>query len=81
MLLYSLRVPHQGASNEYPLHTFLRRNKKNIDIFWLRKVPYLEVCIHPLQGDNATLWSAGSLTVKPDKMSSRKQVVRLELPC
>ena len=28
-LEYSLEVPHQGASNEYPQHMFLRRNKKN----------------------------------------------------
>ena len=27
---YSLEAPHQGASNEYPQHTFSLRNKKNI---------------------------------------------------
>ena len=27
---YSLEVPCQGTSNEYPQHMFLRRNKKNI---------------------------------------------------
>ena len=26
---YSLEVPHRGASNEYPQHTFSWRNKKN----------------------------------------------------
>ena len=30
MLWYSLEVPHQGASNKYPQHTFLLRNRKNI---------------------------------------------------
>ena len=27
---YSLEAPQRGASNEYPQHMFLRRNKKNI---------------------------------------------------
>ena len=27
---YSLEAPHRGASNEYPQHMFLSRNKKNI---------------------------------------------------
>ena len=27
---YSLEAPHRGASNEYPQHMFLWRNKKNI---------------------------------------------------
>ena len=26
---YSLEAPHRGASNEYPQHMFLWRNKKN----------------------------------------------------
>ena len=30
MLWYSLEVPHQDTSNEYPQHMFLWRNKKNI---------------------------------------------------
>ena len=30
---YSLEVPQQGASNEYPQHIFLWRNKK--DIMWI----------------------------------------------
>ena len=30
---YSLEGPHRDASNEYPQHMFLSRNKKNIDIF------------------------------------------------
>ena len=29
---YSLEAPHRGASNEYPQHMFLRRNKKNINL-------------------------------------------------
>ena len=33
MLWYSLEVPRQGASNEYPQHMCLLRNKKNKDIF------------------------------------------------
>ena len=37
MLWYSLEVPHQDASNEYPQHMFSSRNKKIIDIFWLTK--------------------------------------------
>ena len=32
---YSLEAPQRGASNEYPQHTFLLRNKKNT--FWLKK--------------------------------------------
>ena len=41
MLWYSLEVPRRcrGASNEYPQHMFLSRNKKNIDMFWLKKKP------------------------------------------
>ena len=31
---YSLEVPWQGTSNEYPQHMFLWRNKKNIRTFW-----------------------------------------------
>ena len=30
-----------GTSNKYPQHMFLLRNKNNISIFWMRKVPYL----------------------------------------
>ena len=40
---YSLEAPHQGASNEYPQHMFLSRNKKTIETFWLKKVPYQEL--------------------------------------
>ena len=29
---YSLEVPEGGTSNEYPQHTFLWRNKKNISL-------------------------------------------------
>ena len=31
---YSLEVPQQGTSNEYPQHMFSSRNKKNVDTFW-----------------------------------------------
>ena len=41
---YSLEMPQRGASNEYLQHTFLLRNKKNIDTFWLKKAPYQELC-------------------------------------
>ena len=41
---YSLEVPLQGTSNEYPQHMFLWRNKKNISTFPLIKVPYLQLC-------------------------------------
>ena len=41
MLWYSLEAPQQGASNEYPQHMFAWRNKKNISIFWMKKMPYL----------------------------------------
>ena len=41
---YSLEAPQWGASNEYPQHMFLLRNKKNIDTFWLKNVPYQELC-------------------------------------
>ena len=44
MLWYSLEAPRRGASNEYPQHMFLWRNKKNI--MWIpplvcRYVAYL----------------------------------------
>ena len=38
---YSLEVPWQCASNEYPQHIFLLRNKKDISSFRMKKVPYL----------------------------------------
>ena len=43
---YSLEVPRQGTSNEYPQHMFLLRNKKDISIFWMKKAPYLLLCCH-----------------------------------
>ena len=39
MLWYSLETPHRGASS-----TFLSRNKKNMDTFWLKKAPYQKLC-------------------------------------
>ena len=45
MLWYSLEVAKRGTPNEYPQHTFLWRNKKNIGTFWLKKAPYMEPCI------------------------------------
>ena len=41
ILWYSLEVPRRGASNEYPQHMFLSRNKKDISIFRMKKAPYL----------------------------------------
>ena len=34
---YSLEASHWGASNEYPQHILLGRNKKNINTSWLQK--------------------------------------------
>ena len=72
---YSLEAPHRGASNEYPqpmffVVVFLRRSKKNINLFWLKKTPYLELCnfgvtlfaIHPtiLNTSTAVKWSCSN---------------------
>ena len=43
--VYSLEAPRRGASNEYPQHMFLLRNKKDISIFRMKKAPYLLLCI------------------------------------
>ena len=45
MLWYSLEAPHQGASNEYPQHIFLWRNKKDINTFGMKKASYQELCL------------------------------------
>ena len=42
---YSLEAPRWGASNKYPQHMFSWKNKKNINIFPEKKVPYLELCL------------------------------------
>ena len=49
-LWYSLEAPCRGTSNEYPQHMFLLRNKKDISIFRMKKVPYLLLCIYPEEG-------------------------------
>ena len=41
---YSLEAPRRGASNEYPQHMYSLRNKKDISIFRMKKVPYLFLC-------------------------------------
>ena len=41
---YSIEAPRQGASNEYRQHMFSWRNKKDISIFRMKKVPYLLLC-------------------------------------
>ena len=40
---YSLEAPRGGASNEYPQHIFLRRNKKSINTFCMKKASYLKI--------------------------------------
>ena len=40
---YSLEVPHQGASNEYPQHMFLQKNKKNVYTFLMKNTHILEL--------------------------------------
>ena len=60
MLWYSLEVPHQGASNEYPQHMFSSRNKKDISIFQMKKVPYLLLCYNiatKITGDSPVPWT------------------------
>ena len=37
-------APHRGASNEYPKNMFSWRNKKDINIFLMKKAPYLLLC-------------------------------------
>ena len=46
---YSLEAPHWGASNEYPQHMFLLRNKKDISSFLMKKVPYLLLWLFSLK--------------------------------
>ena len=42
--MVTLEAVQQGpSSNEYPQHMFLWRNKKHINNFWLKEVPYLEL--------------------------------------
>ena len=55
---YSLEAPQQGASNEYPQHMFLWRNKKNINTFGLKKAPELVLCVQILHMGKV---SSGSL--------------------
>ena len=44
IFLISLVSPQWGTSNEYSQHTFLCRNKKNINTFGLEKASSQEVC-------------------------------------
>ena len=48
---YSLEAPCRGASNEYPQHMFLSRNKKNI--MW---IPSL-ICSYEIYALTASHWS------------------------
>ena len=66
-----LWVPHQGASNEYPQHMFLKGNKKNINTFWLKTAPHLELCDGcPSYRNNPKYWDRQAFTnsVDPDQM-------------
>ena len=46
MLWYSLEAPRRGAANEYPHYMFSLRNKKDINIFRMKKkTPYLLLCV------------------------------------
>ena len=38
-------MPHRGTSNEYPQHMFPWKIKRKINIFGLKIMPYLEVCL------------------------------------
>ena len=49
---YSLEVPCQGTSNEYPQHMFSWRNKKNISIFGLRRKCSLSGAMFIAQDEN-----------------------------
>ena len=40
---YTLEAPQRGASNKYSQHMFSRRNKKNINIFWSKNLPCMEL--------------------------------------
>ena len=44
----------RGASNEYPQHMFLLRNKKNIDTFWLKKSALSRALINTKYFDKKT---------------------------
>ena len=45
MLWVLIRSARRGASNEYPQHMFSWRNKKDISIFRMKKVPDLLLCL------------------------------------
>ena len=42
---YSLELPRQGDSNEYPQHMFLWRNKQNCPLIITKYPPYLFLCL------------------------------------
>ena len=50
MLWYSLEAPRRGASNECPQHMFSWRNKKDINIFRMKNVPYRLLCSYNASG-------------------------------
>ena len=58
---YSLEAPRR-----VPQHMFLLRHKKNISIFWMKKVPYLllhvcaaSYCIYPKYWDTLSTYHTG----------------------
>ena len=59
MLWYSLEAPRRGASNEYPHHMFSWRNKKDISIFRMKKMPYLLLWTKEewRSAQNSCMWS------------------------
>ena len=70
---YSLEVPHQGTSNEYPEHMFSCRNKKNIDSFQLKKsalsydihfVPFFSDWSYTSRVLNVALYTITDFTIK-----------------
>ena len=46
MLWYSLETPRRGASNGYPQHMFLWRNKKKYQYFFGLNKRHLKLCMH-----------------------------------
>ena len=72
---YALEAPRRGTSNEYPQYMLLWRNKKNISIFRLKNVPYLELrryCAPELDSDPVS--ERWCLTIKVCGRANRNAV-------
>ena len=66
---YPLEVPHQGASNKYPQHIFLWRDKENIYVPDTHS--YLDLCIIFIFMENCRKRlseQASNITIPQDKM-------------